>query len=358
MMINRTTLALLCTALVSPSYTSARADFTYIETTQVTGGSLVSMMKMAGTFSKAARQYGQPMDTTVIVKGNRMIRINPEETQIFDLDQETVTQINNAKHQYTVMTFAQIKQQMDDAMAKANAQQAKQSAQQQPQAQPDMQMKFDVKVRNTDATKTVAGLSTRDSIMMMQATQAQASGQGSPQTGAIAFTSDLWLAPEIPGYKEVREFYRRMAEKMGARWSVAGAGDMSAMIRQMPPGAVQGMGDMVKEMSKLKGTPVLTVMRMGTTANGVPLPAASEAPLPPDNTPSKGDMAKAAIASSLPFGMGRKKAAPAPAADPNAQNGPAVMLETTTQLSSFSAGPADVSKFEIPASYKKVDFKN
>ena len=36
------------------------ADFHYTETTKVTGGSLLGMMKVAGTFSKQARHIGDP----------------------------------------------------------------------------------------------------------------------------------------------------------------------------------------------------------------------------------------------------------------------------------------------------------
>ncbi len=64
---------------------------------------------------------------------------------------------------------------------------------------------------------------------------------------------------------------------------MAGAGrDMSAMLASQP-GATAAMADMAKEMEKIKGVPVMQVMRMGTTLDGKPLPAASEAPLPPDN---------------------------------------------------------------------------
>jgi len=375
MEINRSVTALLCAALVSTSYSSARADFTYTESTQVTGGSLLNTMKTLGTFSKSARQFGQPTESTVIVKGNRLIRINPDHTEIIDLDQGTITRIDNIKHQYTVMTFAQMKQQMDDMMARAKAQQAKQpAAPPPPQLPPGTEIKFKVKVRNTDATKEVAGLSAKEAIMVMSmdATVApdQASGQTTTQTAALGFTSDIWSVPEIPGYKEVRDFYVRMAEKMGPIFGAgSGSGDVTAMMPQMPPGAMQGFADMGKEMSKIKGVPVLTVMRMGTTVNGVPLAAASEAPLPPSNTPpppSAGDMAKqgatSAIANSLHlggFGIGKKKQAdpPPPAADPNAPAVPVVMMETTTQLSSFSSGPVDPAKFAIPAGYKQIDVK-
>jgi hypothetical protein len=44
------------------------------------------MMKMVGTFSKAARQIGDPIVTTVMVKGNRMARISKDRSEIIDLD--------------------------------------------------------------------------------------------------------------------------------------------------------------------------------------------------------------------------------------------------------------------------------
>ena len=41
------------------------ADYTYQETTQLTGGSLLNMMKMVGHFSSQARKAGEPVVSTV-----------------------------------------------------------------------------------------------------------------------------------------------------------------------------------------------------------------------------------------------------------------------------------------------------
>jgi hypothetical protein len=139
-------------------------------------------------------------------------------------------------------------------------------------------------------------------------------------------------------------------------------------------GAGQGMADMAEEMSKLKGTPVLQVMRMGMTTDGMPLPAASEAPLPPSDAnppmPSAGevaqDSASSAIASKLsPFGglggFGHKRKADPPPADPNAAAAPAqptssVLMETNTQLTSFSRTVNEVN-FVVPAGFKQIQVK-
>src|SRR6202011_2209579 len=131
---------------------------------------------------------------------------------------------------------------------------------------------FQIHVRNTGQAKDVSGLSASESILTMNM---NATDKSSGQTGSLAITNDMWLAPEVPGYDEVKEFYRKYAVKMGTVFSSA---VNPAMLAQYQ-GAGKGMAEMTEEMSKLKGTPVLQVMRMGTTMDGTPLPAASEAPL-------------------------------------------------------------------------------
>lgn len=353
--------------LVAPS---AHADFTYTETTQITGGSMMQLMKMAGTFSKTARQVGEPIVSTVAVKGNRMTRVGPQQTEIIDLDRETITSVDHQKRQYTVLTFEQMRQQVEKAVQKAKEEQRTKAPEEKPASNTDM--KFEVHVRNTGASKEVAGLSATESILTMAM---DATDKASGQTGSMAITNDLWLAPEIPGYDEVKEFYRRYAEKMQMVFN----GALTPAMLAQYPGAGQGMRNMAKEMSKLKGIPVLQIMRMGTTANGAPLPAASEAPLPPQaespEMPSAGDVAQqsatSAIASRMGslgglagglggFGRKKKKADAAPAAGPEgtqaatAPTAAAVLVESNTQLSGFSQGSADESMFTVPAGYQQV----
>jgi hypothetical protein len=352
--------------LVAPS--AMFADFQYTETTSITGGSIVGIMKMAGTFSKQARQANEPITSTVLVKGNRMARINNMYSEIVDLDKETITRIDNQHKTYTVMTFQQMKQQMEEAARQAREKQSK-GQQAPPPANPDEKMSFDVKVRNTGATRQVAGLNASESILSMML-QGQNTKTG--EKGNLAITNDMWMAPEIPGYAEVRDFERRYALKMGAMFNEAFGG--GSMLGAMQPGSTQGMAEMVKEMSKLKGTPVLQVMRMGSTVNGQPLPAASEAPLPPSNSPqmpTAGEVAKesttSAIASKLGglgglggFGRKKKKEEPPPQdqqqqASQQQQPQSAVLIESNVELTSFSRAPLDPARFDVPAGYKLVE---
>ena len=365
--------------------TLALADFQYSETTKVTGGSIVSLAKFAGTFSKQARSVTDPMTSSIYVKGNRMARVFPDHTEIIDLDQETITHIDPAKKAYWVMTFEEMKHAMEVAMQKAQQQQQQQ--QQQPaNSGPPPDVKFNVSVTNTGASKQVVGLSASESILRMTAL---VTDQQTNKSGTFGMTNDMWMVPEIPGYDEVRDFHRRLAEKMGTMFS----GSLPRSLMQ--PGMGTGMADMAKEMSKLKGVPVLQIMRMGSTMDGSPLPAASEAPLPSSNIPTAGQIAgqaageaatnaadsaantaasnaenKAArhmgsfggVATGIGLGgfggFHKKKAEQQQQQQtqnqPSSQQNFVVLMESSIDTTNFSSAPVDASKFAVPAGYTKV----
>ncbi|MGA8742443.1 MAG: hypothetical protein WB561_14755 [Terracidiphilus sp.] len=336
------------------------ADYTYQQTTQLTGGSLLHMMKTVGVFSSQARHIGDPIVSTIYLKDNRLANVSPDNIEIIDLDKETITNIDVLKKTYTVMTFDQMKQAIANARQQMQNQPAAQPA---PQPAPDpnaqnVKMSFDVKVRKTGAQKQISGLDSNEAILTMTMTATDTQTQ---QSGAMAITNDMWMVPAIPGYDHVRDFYKRMGEKMSE--GTLGLGfDFSKMLAQNP-GAGQALGDMAKEMQKLDGVPIMQVMRMGTTVNGQPLPAASEAPTPAAPAgPSAGDVAKQGLSSALTShfgfgGFGKKKQDPPPDQNQNAaqaQPTSAILMETQITTSNFSSAPVDPSHFDVPAGYKLV----
>ena len=369
---NRLQFGALGLSLLLP--TAALCDFQYQETTQVTGGSLMGMMKFASHFSKQAKDIGAPVVSNVYVQGNRMARFDPQTIQIIDLDAETITNVDMQKRTYTQMTFEQMRQQFEQAVQQAKEQQAKQqTAAPSPQQKPDnVQLRFKVNVRNTGSTKQVSGVDANEAILTMQMIGTDTTNG---QQGAFAITNDMWMAPEIPGYDELRDFQKRSAEKLGQTFS---GSNLTASLTAMQPAAAQGMSDMVKEMSKLKGIPVEQIMRMGATTNGEPLPAASEAPLPPSPSgpemPSAKDVAQQsasnAIASKLGgFGIGgfggfghKKQAQPPPPANDSStttQQTPTstVLMESKTEMSGFSSTPIDSGRFAVPAGFTQVQLQ-
>src|SRR5579862_3709255 len=80
-------------------------DFSYEQTSKITGGVVASMMKVAGAFSKQARE---PIHNTVSVKGDRMWHGNDQRGQVIDLAKETITTVDFQKKTWSVMTFAEM----------------------------------------------------------------------------------------------------------------------------------------------------------------------------------------------------------------------------------------------------------
>jgi hypothetical protein len=319
------------------------ADFSYQETTKITGGSLVAALKMAGVFSKQARQAGEPIQTTVALKGDRMVHRSPQHATIIDLGSETITTVDLQKKTYTVMTFAEMKQMMEQM-----SERMRQAQQQQQQKNGDqVDMKFKVSAKPTDATKQINGFDAREMLIKMEM---QGTDQKSGQTGSMVIVADTWIAPAVPGYREVREFQRRMAEKIN--WTPGGNMFMSR------PDVIEGMAQVYKESAKLDGMPVLQTMTMGAEgtvpADGSSAQPAAQQPQPAQDKPSVGSAIGGALGGR--FGLGRKKPqqdSQAPPAGNSQASG--TLLETTMEMSSFSSNPVDASQFEVPAGFKKVE---
>ena len=313
------------------------ADFTYQETSTITGGMMQSMMKIAGVFSKQARE---PIQSTISVKGDMMVHRSASHVSVIDLRSETITNIDVQKKQYSVTTFAEMKQameQMQEKMQKGNKDQ-------------QAQMNFKVSAKDTGNKKQVAGFEAKEMVVKMEM---EGTDTKSGQTGAMVITTDMWIAPGVDGYREIREFYRRMGEKLA--W--APGGNMFAANPQVS----QGMAEVYKEISKVDGVPVLQNITMGGSGTA---PANADGSAPPPQQQQQQQQAPPSIGGALGgalggrFGLGKKKSSDAPKDQPQSQsNGQASgnLLEMTTELSSFSSAPVDPSLFAVPAGFKKVE---
>ena len=347
----------------------AWADFSYEQSSKITGGAMAGMMRVAGAFSKAARE---PQKMTIMVKGDRMAMVSQNRVNIIDLNAETFSDVDLEKKTYATITFAQ----MAEAMRRM--------AEKMGQAKNDGSIQFKADVKNTGATRVIQGMNTKETILALAM---EATDNKSGNTGAMNFTMDMWMAPDVPGYGEVRSFYEKMAQKMA--WTPGAAfGPLMAQYGK-------GMSELSKEMAKLEGIPVLQITRIGGTGTGAGTP--SEAELAQAQAQAQQaqqeqqqvqpaivaeEAAGAAAASAATSRMGRlgglagglggfgrrkkneaQQQAPPPAEQPQqAQTAPAqrqaggsgALMELTTELTGFSSS-VDASKFDVPAGFKQVE---
>ncbi len=186
----------LTAALAVFACTSLFADFSYEQTSKITGG---LMQKM----SFLSKQLREPIRTTVSVKGDRMAMTVPgTSANVIDLSKETMTEINFQKKTYSVVTFAQMAEALKAMEAKMKSEKG--------DKQVDMQMKPSVK--ETGQTKDINGVSARQFIVTIDF---EGTNPETKERGVfMSFVSDSWVAPAASGYNEVRSFHERMAAKL------------------------------------------------------------------------------------------------------------------------------------------------
>lgn len=155
---------------------------------------------------------------TVMVKGDRLARYVPvidllkagsSLAEIIDLQQGTFTEINFRDKTYSVSPIADIAQAMEQARQKGKAKKPV--------------------IEDTDQTRKISGF---DARMRIQKSEVKNYGA----------TTELWLAPAVPGHQEEIEFQKRMC-------------------RQSASYAVLADRDVCEETSKVRGMPVLVVTK-------------------------------------------------------------------------------------------------
>jgi len=317
--------------LIAISAGSLFADFSYHESSKITGGALAGVMKVAGVFSKAARE---PIESTVAIRGNKMAHRSATHMSLIDLDSKTITNVDLQKKQYSVMTFDEMKQALENMSKKMNKKDS------------GADVKLKVEANPTGKTKQFGGYDAKEIQMKIAM---EMTDQKSNQSGAMVIYTNLWIAENVPGYSEVSNFYRKMAQELN--WTPGGN-----MFMQQPEVA-KGMAEAFKEVSKLNGAPVFQVMAMGPEGMAPPSADAPQtaAEQPQTKKPSAGSVLGGALGGKF-GGFGHKKSEPAqeqPAPQQQQQQSGA-LIEMQTEYSAF-APTADASLFDIPAGFKQVE---
>jgi hypothetical protein len=233
------------------------------------------------------------------------------------------------------------------------------------------EMNVKASIQDTGQTKEFSGLTAHEKVLTLEM---ESTDPQSGQKGAMVMTSDMWLAP-VAGYEEVRDFQKRMAQKLN--WSPD-----AGMFAQGRSDIARAMANLNKEAAGMDGLPVFQVIKMGvkgdtaqSAAAGSSKPAeqpqARQQEQPPAEKPSIGGALGRLGGGRLGglAGLGRrKKAEPQPEQQPappptqtaSQQQGPppdlsGSLMEMTSELTGFSNAPADPSKFEVPSGFKQVE---
>jgi len=320
------------------------ADFSYEQRSQMTGGAMASMMKMAGAFNKKLRE---PMSTWTHVKGNKIAHVTGTSTMIYDIDAETMTQIDHEKRTYSVVTFTQ----MREAFASMGSEMKREA--------PQVDTQIQVDVKETGRKKQLAGTTANEVLMSFIYSAKDRKGQ----SAEMETQASSWMATNVAGWKEYSEASKRlglkMANAMGAGNSPFGAGGGMGM----QPGMGESWSVLAAKMSKMDGVPLMQIVRMGpkgqlppSTTMGDPKPAASAQEA---DSPKASDVLAGALGGRL-GGFGRKRKDADKEQMPQKQGEPAnaeggMLMEMTTETLAMSSATVDAAKVSVPSGYQQVE---
>jgi len=324
-------------ALVFSTSPACFADFQYTENSKVTGGAMAGMSKFIGVFSKDAKQATQPTTSTISVKGNRMRREdNLGKAEIIDLDGRRFIHLDLKNKTYSVLTFEQMRAQLEEARKKAAEQQAKRGHGQNPQ----VTLTPKIEVTHGTGVKELLHYTAKE-VKTRVEMEMQSQSQDPKQQGSASMwmTADSWIAP-VKGYDELKRFYLRMAQELN--WV---------------PGAVLGANpqlnvasvELRKSTAKLTGLPLLQYTSMGMGAISGSNTGAGQQQQ--QNSASHSSNPVAALGGI--FGK-KKKDDSGQQQNPGS---PGSLMDMTTEVTSVSASALDHSLFEIPTGFKQVEGK-
>lgn len=223
--------------------------------------------ELGGMLGKVAGMFGGKDEgtmSTVAVKGQRQSIMTDSAGQIIDLSEEKVYQLDVKRKTYRVATFAQIRQQMEEARAKAEKAMREEQAKQKEDvasAQKQIQdsMEIDLDVRQTGQSRTINGYNTNQILVIVTVRE---KGRTLEQSGGLQITADMWMAPQIPALKEVTDFQMEYAKKLyGPMIQGASPQDMASAMALYPM-LKPALERMNAEKDQVQGTAIVTTVKV------------------------------------------------------------------------------------------------
>lgn len=227
-------------------------------------GMLGRMMNLFG-----GKSMREGVTDTVAVKGNRKLTINDTTGRIIDLDEEKIYDLDLKSKSYKVMTFDDLRRQMEQQEQRAKAEQQKSEPSSAPKAEPAdpnaKQMQIDFDLKETGQKKNINGFDAREVVMTITVHEKDKTLE---QSGGMVMTTHEWLTAPIAALKEIADFDRRYQEKLnGPSFAIMPSADQMAAAAAMYPMLTQAIGKFNAENVNMEGTAIQTVMTTEAVAS-------------------------------------------------------------------------------------------
>jgi hypothetical protein len=301
------------------------------------------MGRMMGMFGGKAAKEG--VINTVAVKGNRKVTASEDSSEIIDLDEQKIYNLNLKKKTYEVVTFAEMRRRLQETQekaAKAARDENREAKQPENQKQPEDQMEIDFSLKESGQKRNINGYDCREVVMTITARQ---KGKTLEQAGGMVMTSHIWLGPNIPATKEIAEFDQRYAKAMEGVFGPGASADQMAMATAMYPGMKDMIGKMQVESVNMQGAQILTETTMESVKSQEQMSQQSE-----QKQESSGMSGLGGIGGMLGRRIARKKEPEGGSADKPSNR--STIMTMNHELLKVST-TVDPSELAIPAGFKE-----
>lgn len=302
--------------------------------------------ELGGMLGKVVNMFGGKDEgtvTAIAVKGQRQSMLSDSTGQIIDLAEEKVYLLDPKRKTYRVATFAQIRQQMEEAKAKAEKAAREEQAKQKeapPAQKPEDAIEIDLDVKKTGQSRTINGFNTNQVIVTVTVRE---KGKTLDQSGGLQIITDMWMAPQMPAMKEIVDFQMQYAQKLyGPMIQGASPQDMAAAMAIYPM-LKPALEKMNAEKANVAGTAILTTVKV----EGVK--SAEQFAQEQKQREESGKPSISGGVGGLLGGLAKRAAQKKVEGEPQAR---ATIMTTTTEVLKIATdvSPADVA---IPAGFKQ-----
>jgi hypothetical protein len=338
------TVAALVLGLVAVSTHSLSADVKTGEKTLVKFEGILG--KVVGIFGGKSVRDG--VTTSVAVRGDRMASLGDTTGNIVDLKEEKIYDIDVRKKSYKVITFAELRKQMEDAQKRATeevkkAQAENKTTQQPAQSSEGKQIEVDFDLKESGQKKAINGFDTRELIMTITMREM---GRKLEESGGMVLTSNIWMAPQIPAMKEIVDFQIRFAKAIANPMVQGASANEMASAMAMYPMMKDAIARARTEAEKMDGTPILTTTTIDAVKSAEQIAAESQ-----QQQSASIPTSPAGAAGGLIGGLIKRASKPANA--PAAAAGHTTVMTLTNEVLNVGTTVVDAD-VSIPTGFKEV----
>lgn len=330
------------TALISTAGIMA-ADVTVRSTIESKG--MVGLMNMAGT-QEVMVSGDMKKDATSLKMTNKVAKFlgggKPQDKiEIIRVDKELFWDINVKDKKYTEKTFAEVKAEMEKALADA---QKEKDENLKKHPEDTVQFKMDVKVEKTGKTQQIIGYTAHETVVTVNA---YGEDKESGEKGTFTIVFDLWVAKDVPGMEAMTAFDQAYAQKFGLSGQGQDAVNSALISYGIDP------EEMYDKMGDLEGMPLMTVVTTSASGSATASAEGKDDKAKEEQVESSDNEESSTAAKALGGLFGKKKDKDKDKAKKGDSSETPYLFKFTSTVTEVSTSAIAASEFEVPAGFKK-----